>query len=109
MHAPSQGPRQPSRQASEPPRLDRALRRLTVALSRLDEAAGRRIERERAAIEAEGSRTETLEAMADERTRLQAELEHGRDRLRRLETINREVSGRLDGAMSTIRAVLEPR
>ena len=85
--------------------IDTATRRLTEALDTLDAAVDRRleIERSRAIL------TEQVHALDSDRARLAADLDSQMARARRLESTNRDIAGRLDAAMESIRQVLEPK
>jgi hypothetical protein len=85
--------------------IDTATRRLTEALDTLDAAVDRRleIERSRAIL------TEQVHALDADRARLAADLDSQMARARRLESTNRDIAGRLDAAMESIRQVLEPK
>lgn len=87
----------------EPPPLESAARRLAAALDLLDDVVEQRLMRERnhAALEAQ------VQALGVDRSRLAAELDHSRHRSTNLETTNRDVARRLNGAMETIRHILD--
>ena len=82
--------------------IDAATKRLAAALDALEGAVARRHEADRS----EQALAAQLHAMGTDRARLAAELDIAAAQSRRLETTNREVARRLDGAMETIRSVL---
>lgn len=83
--------------------IDGAVKRLAMALDALDAAAERRREADR--------RNEALahqvQVLGVDRTRLAAALDGETARSRRLETANREITGRLDAAIASIQTVLD--
>ena len=83
--------------------LSAALDRLQAALLTLESAAESRLARGDGGAEAEA----LIEEMRAERDALAAELETVRADAAALEEVTDEVSGRLDGAISGIRDVLE--
>lgn len=85
--------------------LDAALQRLAQSLSRLEDAVERRLDGDRAY----SGRDVEVQALSDDRARLAGELDESFARAERLESANRDVSKRLDQAIETIRAVLEPQ
>jgi chorismate-pyruvate lyase len=89
---------------SEATTIDSATRRLQSALEALDGAVGRRLERD----QGQAAVATQLHAFDVDRARLAAELDDATARSRALETANREVALRLDGAIATIRAIIEP-
>jgi hypothetical protein len=88
---------------NDPAVIEQATRRLAAALDRLDAAVDRRvdIDRSRAVL------TEQVHALDADRARLAADLDAQLGRARSLESANRDVAGRLDAAMESIRQVLE--
>jgi chorismate-pyruvate lyase len=89
---------------SEATTIDSATRRLQSALEALDGAVGRRLERD----QGQAAVATQLHAFDVDRARLAAELDDATARSRALETANREVALRLDEAIATIRAIVEP-
>jgi chorismate-pyruvate lyase len=89
---------------SEATTIDSATRRLQSALEALDGAVGRRLERD----QGQAAVATQLHAFDVDRARLAAELDEATARSRTLETANREVALRLDEAIATIRAIIEP-
>ena len=84
--------------------IESATRRLQSALDALDGAVGRRLERDRG----HAALASQVHAFDSDRARLAAELDAAAARARALETTNREVAQRLDEAITTIRAIIEP-
>jgi len=84
--------------------IDTATRRLRSALDALDAAVGRRLERDHG----QAALASQVHAFDSDRARLAAELDVAAARSRALETANREVAQRLDTAIATIRAIVEP-
>jgi hypothetical protein len=80
-----------------------ANKRLTLALDALEAA----VERRRKADRSEDGLAEQLQVLGNDRARLAAELDAASARARQLETANRDVAGRIEGAMSAIRKVIE--
>lgn len=95
--ASSEGP-QP---ASNP--VEAAARRLMAALDALEAA----VERRREADHEEDRLAARIQALGIDRSRLAHELDAATARAHDLETVNREIAGRLDVAIGTIRTVLE--
>jgi chorismate-pyruvate lyase len=89
---------------SEATTIESATRRLQSALEALDGAVGRRLERD----QGQAAVATQLHAFDVDRARLAAELDDATARGRTLETANREVALRLDEAIATIRAIIEP-
>jgi hypothetical protein len=89
---------------SEASTIESATRRLQSALESLDGAVGRRLERD----QGQAAVATQLHAFDVDRARLAAELDDATARSRALETANREVALRLDEAIATIRAIIEP-
>jgi hypothetical protein len=92
------------RPAGEESALEQASRRLQTAIDSLEAAVHRRLDDDgrRDGLEAQ------LHAYGSDRSRLADELDRLRARSADLEAVNREVSRRLDRAMETIRAALDP-
>jgi hypothetical protein len=86
-----------------PSEVEAATRRLAAALDALEAA----VERRRDADRDEDELASRIHALGTDRSRLANELDGALVRARELERINREVSQRLDGAIETIRAVLD--
>jgi len=84
--------------------IDSATRRLQSALEALDGAVGRRLDRD----QGHAALATQVHAFDADRARLAAELDDATARARALETANREVALRLDEAIATIRAIIEP-
>ena len=89
---------------SEASGIESATRRLQAALEALDGAVGRRLERDRG----QAALASQVHAFDADRARLAAELDVASARARALETPHREVALRLDEAIATIRAIVEP-
>ena len=83
--------------------LEEALRRLDGALGQLEAAVGRRLDSERR----RGDLETELQLMQDDRARLAVELDGANSRLNRLETVTRDLGGRIDRAISAVGEVLE--
>lgn len=83
--------------------IEAAARRLTQALDSLEAAVERRCEADRS----EAALAAQVQALGDDRARLAADLDTAAARARQLETVNRDVSRRLDQAMQSIRTVIE--
>ena len=84
--------------------IESATRRLQAALDALDGAVGRRLERD----QGEAALASQVHAFDADRARLASELDVASARARALETTNREVAQRLDEAIATIQAIVEP-
>ena len=82
--------------------IETATRRLTLALDALEAATERRREADRG----EASLANQVHALGSDRARLASELDETTARARALETANRDVAGRIDAAIETIRGVL---
>jgi L-lactate utilization protein LutB len=82
---------------------EQAVRRLNAALQSLEQAVEQRLS---SAVGAEGLAEEVHMLTAD-RAQLAEALDQAKARAARLETINRDVSRRLDDAMDKVRTVLE--
>jgi len=89
-------------QPSETELIAAATARLSLALDALDAAAERRRDADRAAQALAGR----VHALDSDRARLASELDEAAARAKDLETANREVGGRIDQAIATIRDVL---
>jgi uncharacterized protein (DUF3084 family) len=85
--------------------IEAASRRLSAALDALDAAVDRLAEIERG----EKGLNAQIHALDADRSRLAAELDSMAAQSRELQHANREVARRLDGAIATITAVLEPQ
>ncbi|HZQ14753.1 MAG TPA: DUF4164 family protein [Pseudolabrys sp.] len=83
--------------------VDGAVKRLALALDALDAA----VERRREADRGQQALGEQVHALGVDRTRLAAALDGETARARRLETVNREIAGRLDAAIASIQSVLD--
>jgi hypothetical protein len=88
---------------SEQSAVDIAVKRLALALDALDAA----VERRREADRSEHALADQVHALGVDRTRLAEALDNEAARSRRLETVNREVAGRMDAAIASIQSVLE--
>ncbi len=86
-----------------PPDVDAATRRLMSALDALESA----VERRRDADRDEDELASRIQALGTDRSRLADELNGALVKSRRLERTNREIAGRLDAAIGTIRAVID--
>jgi hypothetical protein len=84
--------------------IDAATRRLMTALEALESA----VERRREADRDENELAIRIQALGTDRSRLADELDGSLVKTRRLERANREIADRLDAAIGTIRAVLDP-
>lgn len=83
--------------------LAQALKRLEGAIGTIEATAARVIESERAG----SSRDSEIEHLTRDRLRLAEELDGMQARQARLESSNRDVGRRLDGAIDTIRAIIQ--
>jgi len=83
--------------------IDSAVKRLALALDALDAAVERRREGDRSEEALAGQ----VQALGFDRTRLAEALDGETARSRQLETINREIAGRLDAAIASIQSVLD--
>jgi hypothetical protein len=88
---------------SAPNEVELSARRLSAALDALEAAVERRREGDRD----EDELAVRIQALGTDRSRLANELDGALVRARELERVNREVSQRLDVAITTIRAVLD--
>jgi Domain of unknown function (DUF4164) len=84
--------------------IEAATRRLMAALEALESA----VERRREADRDENELAIRIQALGTDRSRLADELDGSLVKTRRLERANREIAERLDAAIGTIRAVLDP-
>ena len=84
--------------------IDAATRRLMAALDALESA----VERRREADRDEDELATRIQALGADRSRLADELDNSLVKTRRLERANREISEKLDAAIGSIRAVLDP-
>ena len=84
--------------------IEAATRRLMSALDALEAAA----ERRRDADRDENELASRIQALGADRSRLADELDNSLVKTRRLERSNREIAEKLDAAIGTIRAVLDP-
>ena len=84
--------------------IDAATRRLMSALDSLESA----VERRREADRDENELASRIQALGADRSRLADELDGSLVKTRRLERTNREISEKLDAAIGSIRAVLDP-
>jgi prefoldin subunit 5 len=79
-------------------RLDLAEKRLAQALEKLEKAAGTAARRDKS--------QPAVEALTEERDRLLARIAQLEEELAALSSASQEVEGRLDGAISEVRAAL---
>ena len=84
--------------------INAASKRLALALDALAAAVERRHEADRG----EQTLDDQLHALGADRSRLADELDNSLVKTRRLERSNREIAEKLDAAIGTIRAVLDP-
>jgi hypothetical protein len=84
--------------------IEAATRRLALALDGLEAAA----EERREVDLGEDNLMAQVHALDDDRSRLASDLDVAVARGRTLETTNRDIARRLDGAIRTIRSVLDP-
>ncbi|WP_342635004.1 DUF4164 family protein [Rhodoplanes roseus] len=82
--------------------MEAASTRLQRALAALEEAVERRHELERG----RGVLSDQVHTLGIDRARLADALDREAARAQRLESVNREVAGRLDEAIATVRTVL---
>jgi hypothetical protein len=83
-------------------RLDEALARFEAAMAVLEDAVAAKAEEERRVIELEGE----AETLRRDRSRLATEIDLLRDKAGELAVTSRSAAGKIDAAMSRIRAVL---
>ncbi len=88
---------------SDPDPIELATQRLTRALDALEAASERRREADRGVQ----ALAQHVQALSSDRARLANDLDAATARSRALEAANREVAQRVDGAIDTIRGVLE--
>jgi uncharacterized protein DUF4164 len=86
----------------DPSAIEVATRRLQQALDALEVAVERRLD----AAREEDKLANQVGLLSADRSRLAAELDAVASRARRLEATNKEVAGRLETAMETIRSVV---
>jgi hypothetical protein len=102
---PISGPAAPDQPSPEASALEAATRRLSAALEALEAAVERRCDADRD----EDELAARIHALGADRSRLADELDGALVRARALERANREVAGRLDSAIETIRTVIEEK
>lgn len=90
--------------AVEQPTMEAAIRRLISALNGLEAVVERRQENDRN----QDNLAARIQALGIDRSRLADELDEAQARSQTLEEANRTIAARLDGAIATIRSVLEP-
>ena len=83
--------------------VESATRRLSAALDGLEAA----LERRREADRGEAALVAQVSALGADRSRLAAELDQQTARAQRLDAASRTVARRLDGAMESVRAVVD--
>lgn len=83
--------------------IDAASRRLALAMDALEAAVERRHELDRGQSDV----SDQLHALGSDRSRLASDLDTATARIRSLESTNREIARRLDGAIESVRNVLE--
>ena len=88
---------------TEPSAVDSSVKRLALALDALDAAVERRREGDRS----EEGLASQLHALGIDRTQLAAALDSETARSRKLEGVSREVAGRIDAAVASIRDVID--
>src|SRR3954451_18137965 len=84
--------------------IDAATRRLMAALDALESA----VERRREADRDENELASRIQALGADRSRLADELDGSLVKTRKLERTNREIADKLDTAIGTVRAMLDP-
>mgnify|MGYP003392243955 CR=1 FL=1 len=84
--------------------IEAATKRLVFALDALEAAVERRVESDRD----EDELAARIQALGTDRSRLANELDQALVQSRSLERTNREIAGKLDTAIATIREVIEP-
>jgi predicted nucleic acid-binding Zn-ribbon protein len=84
--------------------MEAAIRRLISALNGLEAVVERRQENDRN----QDNLAARIQALGIDRSRLADELDEAQGRLQTLEDANRQIAVRLDGAIGTIRSVLDP-
>lgn len=90
--------------AIEQPSMEAAIRRLISALNGLEAVVERRQENDRN----QDNLAARIQALGIDRSRLADELDESQSRSQTLEDANRKIAERLDGAIATIRSVLDP-
>jgi hypothetical protein len=100
---PVYGPASPEPAHGAVAEIDAATRRLMAALDALESA----VERRREADRDEDELATRIQALGVDRSRLADELDSTLVKSRRLERANREIAGRLDVAIGTLRDVLD--
>jgi hypothetical protein len=83
--------------------LGRALHRLESAVGVLEAASARVLDQRRTGADREAE----IALLSDDRARLAEQLDHSNARSSRLESTNRDVARKLDGAIDKIRDVLD--
>ena len=83
--------------------IEGATRRLSAALDGLEAALDRRRDADRG----EAALVAQVSALGTDRSRLAAELDQQTARAQRLDAASRDVARRLDGAMESVRAVVD--
>jgi hypothetical protein len=99
---PISGPAAPDQPSPEATALEAATRRLSAALEALEAAVERRCDADRD----EDELAARIHALGADRSRLADELDGALVRARALEHANRDIAGRLDNAIDTIREVI---
>ncbi len=84
--------------------LEDAAARLTKALQAFEQAVAHRLEDEQSIEDLE----QHIRDLNAEQERLMASLTDARQRADRLESVNEEVSGRLENAIDSIKTILKP-
>ncbi len=84
--------------------LEEAAARLTKALQAFEQAVAHRLEDEQSIEDLE----QHIRDLNAEQERLMASLTDARQRADRLESVNEEVSGRLENAIDSIETILKP-
>ncbi|MCO5132285.1 MAG: DUF4164 domain-containing protein [Xanthobacteraceae bacterium] len=103
-HRPPQpGPDEPVATTGGSVEIERATRRLVAALDALESA----VEQRRDADRDEDELANRIQALGADRSRLADELDTTLVRARQLERVNREIAGRLDAAIDTLRTLLD--
>jgi hypothetical protein len=100
---PISGPAAPDQTSPEATALEAATRRLSAARDGLEAATERRRDADRGVDEL----ASRIHALGADRSRLADELDGALVRTRALERANRDIAQRLDGAIETIRTVIE--
>jgi len=84
--------------------LEEAAARLTKALQAFEQAVARRLEDDQSIDDLE----QHIRDLNAEQERLMASLTDARQRAERLESVNEEVSGRLETVVDSIKTILKP-